>query len=188
MYFFTMYIGPTTSSDTKCIKFSDFPVNKHGRTSAGSIGEENKAEMTLEYSDFHVFTAIIAICMGLLAAHFMPMSLLPPARFLKTAGGIVLVFVAASADVLLYISVAIKASFLKLGMCNICKNNIAKMFLDFFTSSPFLKTAGGILFCVLSPSLPSPRMFCLISRLQLKLAFWNLACAIYAKTVLLKSF
>ena len=32
---------------------------------------------------------------------------------------------------LLYISVAIKASFLKLGMCNICKNNIAKMFLDF---------------------------------------------------------
>ena len=29
------------------------------------------------------------------------------------------------------ISVAIKASFLKLGMCNICKNSIAKMFLDF---------------------------------------------------------
>ena len=39
---------------------------------------------------------------------------------------------AISADVLPYISVAIKASFLKLGMCNICKNNIAKMFLDFF--------------------------------------------------------
>ena len=38
---------------------------------------------------------------------------------------------AVSADVLPYISVAIKASFLKLGMCNICKNNIAKMFLDF---------------------------------------------------------
>ena len=38
---------------------------------------------------------------------------------------------AVSADVLLYISVAIKASFLKLGMCNICKINIAKMFLDF---------------------------------------------------------
>ena len=37
-----------------------------------------------------------------------------------------------SADVLLYILVAIKASFLKLGMCNICKNSIAKMFLDFF--------------------------------------------------------
>ena len=35
-----------------------------------------------------------------------------------------------SVDVLLYISVAIKASFLKLG--NICKNNIGKMFLDFF--------------------------------------------------------
>ena len=54
--------------------------------------------------------------------------------FLKTAGGIVLGSVSAvsavSADVLPYISVAIKASFLKLGMCNICKNNIAKMFLD----------------------------------------------------------
>ena len=54
------------------------------------------------------------------------------------AGGIVLGSVAVSAvsavsaDVLLYISVAIKASFLKLGMHNICKNNIAKMFLDFF--------------------------------------------------------
>ena len=54
------------------------------------------------------------------------------------AGGIVLGSVvvyavsAVSVDVLLYISVAIKASFLKLDMCNICKNNIAKMFLDFF--------------------------------------------------------
>ena len=63
---------------------------------------------------------------------------LPPARFSKTAGGIVLGSVAVSAvsavsaDVLLYISVAIKDSFLKLGMCNICKNNIAEMFLDFF--------------------------------------------------------
>ena len=37
---------------------------------------------------------------------------------------------AVSADVLPYISVAVKASFMKLGMCNICKNNIAKMFLD----------------------------------------------------------
>ena len=70
---------------------------------------------------------------------------LPPARFWKIAGGIVLGSVAVSAvstvpavptvsavstDVLPYISVAIKASFLKLGMCNICKNNIAKMFLD----------------------------------------------------------
>ena len=58
--------------------------------------------------------------------------------FLKMAGGIVLGSVAvsavsaASADVLPHISVAIKASFLKLGMCNISKNNIAKMFLDFF--------------------------------------------------------
>ena len=51
--------------------------------------------------------------------------------FLKTAGDIVLGSVSISADVLPYISVAIKASFLKLGMCNICKNNIAKMFLDF---------------------------------------------------------
>ena len=54
--------------------------------------------------------------------------------FLKTAGGIVLGSVAVSAvsaDVLPYISVAIKASFLKFGMCNICKNNIAKMLLDF---------------------------------------------------------
>ena len=50
------------------------------------------------------------------------------------AGGIVLGSVAVSAvsaDVLPYISVAIKASFLKLGMYNICKNNIAQMFLDF---------------------------------------------------------
>ena len=37
-----------------------------------------------------------------------------------------------SPDVLPYISVAIKASLLKLGMCNICKYNIANMFLDFF--------------------------------------------------------
>ena len=31
-----------------------------------------------------------------------------------------------------HISVAIKASFLKFDMCKICKNNIAKMFFDFF--------------------------------------------------------
>ena len=50
------------------------------------------------------------------------------------AGGIVLGSVAVSAvsvDVLPYISVAIKASFFNLGMCNICKNNIAEMFSDF---------------------------------------------------------
>ena len=64
-------------------------------------------------------------------------SLITSRPFLKTAGGIVLGSVAisavsaVSADVLPYISFAIKASFLKLGMCNICKNNIAKMFLDF---------------------------------------------------------
>ena len=45
-----------------------------------------------------------------------------------------------------------------------------------------------VLFWVPSPYPPSPRMFCLISRLLLKLAFWNLACAIYAKTILLKCF
>ena len=38
---------------------------------------------------------------------------------------------AVSTDVSPYISVAIKASFLKLGMCNICKNNIAKIFFDY---------------------------------------------------------
>ena len=54
------------------------------------------------------------------------------------AGGTVLGSVAVSAvpavsaDVFPYILVAIKASFLKLGMCNICKNNIAEMFLDVF--------------------------------------------------------
>ena len=63
----------------------------------------------------------------------MLMSLLVTSRpFLKMAGGIVLGSVAVSADVLPYISVAIKASFLKFGMCNICKNNIAKIRLDFF--------------------------------------------------------
>ena len=69
---------------------------------------------------------------------FYFLSIITSRPFLKTAGGIVLGSVAVSAvsavsaDVLPYISVAIKASFLKLGMCNICKNNIAKMFLDFF--------------------------------------------------------
>ena len=62
---------------------------------------------------------------------------LPPI-FWKKAGGIVLGSFAVSAvsaikaNILLYISVAIKASFLKFYMCKICKNNIAKMFLDFF--------------------------------------------------------
>ena len=59
--------------------------------------------------------------------------LLPPARFGKTKGGIVLISVAISAvptDVSPYISVAVKASFLKLGRYNICKNIIAKVFLD----------------------------------------------------------
>ena len=38
-----------------------------------------------------------------------------------------------SADVLLYISVAIKASFIKFDMCNICKNKIAEMLSIFFS-------------------------------------------------------
>ena len=64
----------------------------------------------------------------------LPQGIFTSRPFLKTVGGIVLGSVAVSAvsaDVLPYISFAIKASFLKLGMCNICKNNIAKMFLDF---------------------------------------------------------
>ena len=59
---------------------------------------------------------------------------LPPSHFWKTVGGIVLGSVAVSdvsADVSPYILVVIKASFLKLSMCNICKKSIAKMFLDF---------------------------------------------------------
>ena len=78
---------------------------------------------------------IISICSWVLD---QSMHLIITSRpFLKTAGGIVLGSVAVSAvsavsaDVLPYMSVAIKASFLKLGMWNICKNNIAKMFLDF---------------------------------------------------------
>ena len=39
---------------------------------------------------------------------------------------------AVSDDVLLYILVAIKASFFKFNMCNTCKNNIAKMLFSFF--------------------------------------------------------
>ena len=59
-----------------------------------------------------------------------------------------------------------------------------------FTSRPFLKTAGGIVWGAspYPPYPPSPRMFCFISRLLLKLAFLNLACSIYAKTILLKCF
>ena len=45
---------------------------------------------------------------------------------------------AVSADVSPYISVAIKARFFKLAMCNICKNNIAKMLLDFYNFKLFI--------------------------------------------------
>ena len=81
------------------------------------------------------YTNILPVTIFFFVCFFFLFSSSP---FLKTAGGIVLGSVAVSAvsavstDVLLYISVAVKASFLKLGMCNICKNNIAKMFLDFF--------------------------------------------------------
>ena len=56
---------------------------------------------------------------------------LPPV-FAKQQKVLFLGSVAVSADVSPYISVAIKANFFKFAMCNICKNNIAKMFLDFF--------------------------------------------------------
>ena len=68
----------------------------------------------------------------------LPKCFLPPAHFWKAAGGIVWGSIAVSAvstDVLPYISVATKASFLKFAkivMCNMCKTNIAKMYLDFF--------------------------------------------------------
>ena len=56
-------------------------------------------------------------------------------------GGIVLGSIAVSAisgDVLPYIVVAIKASFLEFNMCNLGKNNIAEMFALFFVNSNLL--------------------------------------------------
>ena len=69
---------------------------------------------------------------------------LPPTRFWKTEGGIVLDSIAVSPDVLLYILVAVKASFMKFEMCNICKNNIAKMLLVTFLAKEvmFLVSVG----------------------------------------------
>ena len=64
------------------------------------------------------------------------------------AGGFILGSVAVSADVLPYISVAIKASFLKFAMCNKCKNNITKMFLDFLKILNCLFDRGFLLFFV----------------------------------------
>ena len=87
-------------------------------------------QLILHVSELHsmiLYTSVRYIC-------YKCSAIFTSRPFLKTAGGIVLGSVAVSAvsaDVLPYISVAIKASFLKLGMCNICKNNIAKMFLDF---------------------------------------------------------
>ena len=48
------------------------------------------------------------------------------------AGGIVLGSVAISTDVSLYISVAIKASFLKFATCNICNNKYCYKVFRFF--------------------------------------------------------
>ena len=92
------------------------------------------------YNDFQCCIAKITKIIIVLVETYLAIQivcLFTSCPFLKTAGGIVLGSVAVSAvsavsvDVLPYISVAIKASFLKLGMCNICKNNIDKMFLDF---------------------------------------------------------
>ena len=82
------------------------------------------------FSQIRIFLGLLGMVVIIFRICF-----LPPACFWKTAGGIVLDSIAVSTvstDVLLYISVAIKARFFRLGMCNICKNNIAKMFLDFF--------------------------------------------------------
>ena len=49
------------------------------------------------------------------------LSCLPPARFKKMAGGIVLGSVAEDGDILPYISVAIKASFLEVNVQNMQK-------------------------------------------------------------------
>ena len=77
--------------------------------------------------------------------------ILPPACFWKTARGIVLGSItvsAVSSDILPYISVAIKANFLRVNMCNICKNNILKMFLV-FSNSKLLRVWIGffLIFC-----------------------------------------
>ena len=89
---------------------------------------------------FSVHSLSLSVCLSVclsclsvsLSVSLSPLiTLLPPVRFWRTAGGIVLGSVAVSADVSPYISVALRASFLKLGRCNICKNNIATMFLDF---------------------------------------------------------
>ena len=60
-----------------------------------------------------------------------------------------------------------------------------------FYLPPVFEKWPEVLFWGLSPYPPSPPSkptFCLISQLLLKLAFWNLTCAKYAKTILLKCF
>ena len=52
----------------------------------------------------------------------------------------------------------------------------------FLPPARFLKRRE-VLFWGPSPSPPSPRMFCFISQLLLKLGFWNLTCLIDTKTI-----
>ena len=127
---FTGYIGNKHMLHSKqtCCSLSIFMhkryiiyTQKNGQLITGTYLQRHCIYLNKTVKRDPVFSTIVTSC-----------------PFLKTAGGIILGSVAVSAvsavsaDVLLYISVAIKASFLKLGMCNICKNNIAKMFLDFF--------------------------------------------------------
>ena len=61
-----------------------------------------------------VLCAMFFKVLSIYCSTMLSIILLPPARFSKTVGGIVLGSIAISADVLPCISVAIKASFLKL--------------------------------------------------------------------------
>ena len=61
--------------------------------------------------------------------------------------------------------------------------------LTYFYLPPAVEKQWEVLFWVPTPSPVSPETFCLISQLLLKLTFWNLSCAIYArKKILLKCF
>ena len=63
----------TTFSGTKYVKLSDFQVNAHEATSGVSICEQNEAQKILQCSQFYVYIAIIAICIGLFATQFIYM-------------------------------------------------------------------------------------------------------------------
>ena len=64
--------------------------------------------------------------------------------------------------------------------------SLALLGLESYYLPPVFEKPREVLFWCPSPSLSSLLMFCLMSWLLLKLAFWNLICAIYAKTILLK--